>query len=36
MTEINIAAPFPDEGGKVAFEVKSLGMSMSITETVLE
>jgi Polyketide cyclase / dehydrase and lipid transport len=33
MTEIDIAAPFPDEGGKVAFKVKSAGMSMSITET---
>jgi uncharacterized protein YndB with AHSA1/START domain len=36
MTEINIAAPFPEEGGKVAFKVKSAGMSMPITETVLE
>src|SRR2546423_14862519 len=36
MTEIDIAAPFPDEGGKVAFKVKSAGMSISITETVLE
>ena len=35
MTEINIAAPFPEEGGKVAFKVKSAGMSMPITETVL-
>src|SRR5436190_21902387 len=23
MTEINVAAPFPEEGGKVAFKVKS-------------
>ena len=36
MTEIDIAAPFPDIGGKVAFKVKSAGMSISITETVLE
>jgi hypothetical protein len=36
MTEINITAPFPEEGGKVAFKVKSAGMSMPITETVLE
>ena len=36
MTEIDIAAPFPEEGGKVAFKVKSAGMSMPITETVLE
>jgi carbon monoxide dehydrogenase subunit G len=36
MTEIDIAAPFPDEGGKVVFKVKSAGVSMSITETVLE
>ena len=36
MTEINIAAPFPEEGGKVAFRVKSAGISMSITETVLD
>src|SRR4051795_1581571 len=36
MTELNIAAPFPEEGGKVAFKVKSVGMSMPITETVLD
>src|SRR3954454_21197313 len=36
MTEVNIAAPFPEEGGKVAFKVKSAGMSMPITETVLD
>src|SRR5436190_18232229 len=36
MTELNIAAPFPEEGGKVAFKVKSAGMSMPITETVLD
>jgi uncharacterized membrane protein len=36
MTEIDIAAPFPEEGGKVAFKVKSAGMSMPITETVVE
>jgi uncharacterized protein YndB with AHSA1/START domain len=36
MTEIDIAAPFPEEGGKVAFKAKSAGMSMSMTETVLD
>jgi carbon monoxide dehydrogenase subunit G len=36
MTEINIAAPFPEQGGKVAFKVKSAGISMTITETVLD
>jgi hypothetical protein len=35
MTEINIAAPFPEDGGKVVFKVKSGGISMPITETVL-
>jgi uncharacterized membrane protein len=36
MTEINITAPFPEAGGKVAFKVKSAGVSMTITETVLD
>ena len=36
MTEIDIAAPFPDEGGKVVFKVKSAGMSIPITETVTD
>ena len=36
MTEIDIAAPFPQEGGRVTFKVKSAGIAMSITETVLE
>jgi hypothetical protein len=36
MTEIHIAAPFPEEGGKVTFKVKSAGLSMKITETVLD
>jgi len=36
MTEIDVAAPFPERGGKVAFKVKSAGMSMPITETVLD
>ena len=36
MTEIDIAAPFPEDGGKVSFKVKSAGISMPITETVLE
>ena len=36
MTEIDVVAPFPEEGGKVAFKVKSAGVSMPITETVLD
>ena len=36
MTEIDITDPFPDEGGKVAFKVKSAGLSMPIKETVLD
>jgi len=36
MTEIDVAAPFPEVGGKVVFKVKSAGVSMSITETVLD
>ena len=36
MTEIDVAAPFPEEGGKVVFKVKSAGVPMSINETVLE
>jgi uncharacterized membrane protein len=36
MTKIDITAPFPEEGGKVTFTVKSAGLSMTITETVLD
>ena len=36
MSQIDITAPFPEQGGKVAFKVKSAGMSMPITETVLD
>jgi len=36
MAGIDIAAPFPEAGGKVAFKVKSAGLSMPIRETVLE
>jgi uncharacterized membrane protein len=36
MTGIDITAPFPEAGGKVAFKVKSAGISMTITETVLD
>jgi len=36
MTEIDITAPFPKAGGKVVFKVKSAGVSMPITETVLD
>jgi carbon monoxide dehydrogenase subunit G len=36
MTEIHVAGPFPEKGGKATFKVKSAGMSMQITETVLD
>lgn len=36
MTSIEITAPFPEAGGRVAFKVKSAGISMTITETVLD
>jgi uncharacterized membrane protein len=36
MTEIHVAAPYPEKGGRVTFKVKSAGMSMQITETVLD
>ena len=36
MTDLKITAPFPEEGGKVAFKVRSAGVSMPVTETVLE
>jgi uncharacterized protein YndB with AHSA1/START domain len=36
MTELNIAAPFPEKGGRVAFKVKSAGMFIPVTETVLD
>ena len=36
MTSIDVTAPFPDTGGKVAFKVKSAGMTMPITETVVD
>lgn len=36
MTDVNVIAPFPEAGGKVAFKVKSAGLSMPITETVLD
>jgi uncharacterized protein YndB with AHSA1/START domain len=36
MTGISIDAPFPQAGGKVAFKVKSAGVSMPVTETVLD
>jgi carbon monoxide dehydrogenase subunit G len=36
MTEIEVTAPFPEQGGKVVFKVKSAGISMPITETVLD
>ena len=36
MTEIDVAAPFPEQGGKVVFKVESAGMTSQITETVLD
>jgi uncharacterized protein YndB with AHSA1/START domain len=36
LTVTNITAPYPEEGGKVAFKVKSAGLSLPITETVLD
>jgi uncharacterized protein YndB with AHSA1/START domain len=36
MAGVDVVAPFPEEGGRVSFKVKSAGMSMSITETVLD
>src|SRR3984957_21079013 len=36
MMGIDITAPFPEAGGKVAFKVKSGGVSMTLTETVLD
>jgi uncharacterized protein YndB with AHSA1/START domain len=36
MTELNVAAPFPQEGGKVTFKVKSAGLSIPVTETVID
>src|SRR6185437_11292071 len=36
MTNLEVAAPFPETGGRVTFKVRSAGMSMPITETVLD
>ena len=36
MTELSITAPFPEKGGKVAFKAKSAGLSMLVTETVID
>jgi uncharacterized protein YndB with AHSA1/START domain len=36
MADLSITAPYPEQGGKVAFKVKSAGLSMPITETVLD
>ena len=36
MTSIDIMAPFPENGGKVTFKVKSAGLTMPVTETVVE
>ncbi len=36
MTDLEAVPPFPENGGKVSFKVKSAGLSMPITETVLD
>lgn len=36
MTSIDITAPFPEVGGKVVFKVKSAGLTMPISETVVD
>jgi carbon monoxide dehydrogenase subunit G len=36
LSDVHVVAPFPEEGGKVTFKVKSAGVSMQLTETVLE
>ena len=36
MTSIDISDPFPATGGKVAFKVKSAGLTLPITETVVD
>jgi uncharacterized protein YndB with AHSA1/START domain len=36
MTQVSTVAPFPETGGKVSFKVKSAGVSMPLTETVLD
>ena len=36
MTSIDITAPFPEVGGKVIFKVKSAGLTMPISETVVD
>jgi uncharacterized protein YndB with AHSA1/START domain len=36
MSELETAVPYPQEGGKVMFKMKAAGMSLPITETVLD
>jgi uncharacterized membrane protein len=36
MTDLSTVAPYPEKGGKVAFKVKATGLSLPITETVLD
>jgi uncharacterized protein YndB with AHSA1/START domain len=36
MSRVDITARYPEAGGKVAFKVKSAGLSVPITETVLD
>jgi uncharacterized protein YndB with AHSA1/START domain len=36
MTQLAVAAPFPEKGGRVTFKVKSAGMSIPVTETVID
>ena len=36
MTDLDLVAPFPEKEGKVTFKVKSAGMSIPVTETVID
>ena len=36
MTSIDITPPFPEAGGQVAFRVKSAGLTLPVTETVVD
>lgn len=36
MTDLTIAAPFPEQGGSVTFKVKAAAISMPMTETVVD
>lgn len=36
MTDLDLVAPFPEKEGKVTFKVRSAGMSIPVTETVID